>query len=339
MSEDALAEFALGRRPAMNDEARKEFRANVFQAWASKFSRCLAPGNTCEQQSIAAHSIQRSGPLSLLATAGHVYILAAQIDPDKLPQADFLLVGTRKASVFTGLCADHDNVLFSPIEKREFDPTDREQLRLHAYRAVLQETHASIESAARLQSSYLKACDLGLSDPNNPGYGAFFITSRLTAAYSTWLYKEECDRAMSGPPEVQFEHDVLCFPDTGPRIAVSALFSLDHLVFGGESARAAITVFPTNSGHTYAILSYLQEAAELIRAELTPVLASCGATQRYFFSRLILERCQNIVFAPALVGAMPPAQKSTILQFFNSTVLRNDSDFHSPLLSLFDPAE
>lgn len=319
-----------------NSDVRREFRAHAFRAWGSRFTRCLAPGNLCEQEAIAAHSIQRLGPLSLLATAGHVYMLDAPIDLDKLPRAAFTLLGIRKASVFTGLCSHHDNALFAPIEKEAFDPNNREQLRLHAYRAVLQETHASIESAVRLQSSYLKACNLGISDPNNPGPGAMSITHRLAATYETWLYKEECDRAMSSPPGFDFEHDVLFLPDTGPRIAVSALFSLDNLIVGDDIARAAITVFPTEAGDTYAILSYLPRDAAMVRAELTQLLASHGATQRYFLSRLIIERCQNVAFAPAVVDAMTPLQRSTISEFYNATTLYNDPDFQSPLLNLFE---
>src|SRR5437764_14702836 len=103
-----------------------------------------------------------------------------------------------------------------------------------------------------------------------------------------------------------------------------------------DIARAAITVFPAAEGDTYAILSYLPKDQAVVRAELTSVLHSHGVAQRYLLSRLILENCQNIAFGPALVDGMSDDQRITILDFFNRTVFRNDPDFQSPNLNLFD---
>lgn len=315
---------------------KRKLRTHIIDVWTSRLRRCLAPGNNCSSGAIAAHSIQRSGPLALLAAHGHVCVLRGPIGPQKPPAAVFKRIGVRQASVFTGLCAKHDSELFAPIERQPFDPENRLHFRLHAYRAILQETHASMETAARLQSTYQQELALGLSDSDDPSPFGIFTTQRLIACYATWLYKEQCDGAFGEAPLLDFEHDVLQLPGTGPRIAVSALFSLDHLRVQDDIARAAITVFPTVEGDTFVIISYLPKDQAIVRADLTNVLHSRGVAQRYLLSRLLLENCQNIAFAPALVDAMSIEQREIILDFFNRTVLRNDPDFQSPHLNLFD---
>lgn len=319
----------------VDSERKREFRGHAFRTWAGRLRRCLAPGNSCESNPISAHSIQRGGPLSLLAESGHVYILHAPVDPSRRPESTFRRVGLKKALVFPGLCATHDQSLFKKIETEPFDSSREEQLRLHAYRAVLQETHACMESAARLQTSYLKACDLGMLSREVLSSAGLFATERMIVAYETWLYKEAWDRAITSPATARVEYDAFFYPGLEPKIAVSALFSLDNLQVRDDVARTALTVIPTADG-THAVFAYLPHEAALVRAELNAVLASAGPTQRYHLSRLLLERCQNIAFSPRLVDAMSADQRATILHFYNSTALANDPDFQSPLLSIFD---
>ena len=107
--------------------------------------RCLHPdagASICSSNVISAHTIQRSGHLSSIASSGHVYTLLrdgnlfgqSRWDHDSPPNK----VGIREASTFRGFCGRHDNELFAPIEKEPFTGTE-EQVALLGYRAICYE--------------------------------------------------------------------------------------------------------------------------------------------------------------------------------------------------------
>lgn len=118
--------------------------ANAHQAamkMQSKKGRCLhfSDGIQCNEI-IAAHSIQKRGQLGLIAEAGHVYRLNADLSTLKetggkpLPKK----IGVNRASTFPGMCKQHDNKLFSPIDDRPLS-VDPHQVALYAYRSICRE--------------------------------------------------------------------------------------------------------------------------------------------------------------------------------------------------------
>ena len=122
--------------------------------------RCLHPNagtQACSGEFISAHTIQRSGGLSLVAREGHVYNVlkhgklmdGSRWDLDGPPAK----VGIKQASTFRGFCSRHDNELFSPIEKEPFEGTV-EQVALLGYRAIcyelfMKECMLKVDSATR----------------------------------------------------------------------------------------------------------------------------------------------------------------------------------------------
>lgn len=209
--------------------ARNSLKAHAFDTWAAPFGRCLMPPGTCNKGPVRAHSLQRQGPVRLLSIDGHVIMLCQHIYADAPPRISFERVGLRKATVFTGLCRDHDASLFRPIETDVLDLGNPEHLFLLAYRAVLRETHVCIEAATRLQSVYLKKVSLGLADANNPTRADLFVVQRLILGYETWLYKTLIDEAFQNRDFTELQHDIIDLGQTEPCIAVSSLFSLDIL--------------------------------------------------------------------------------------------------------------
>lgn len=115
---------------------------------------CLHPSaspSTCDPQIIRAHTLQRSGTLSLIARNGQVVEFMPHIPTLSKTGGKLLAkeVGVGIASTFTGFCKTHDNEFFSPIEDQEFVSTD-EQLLLLTYRSLAMEHYkkaASIEKA------------------------------------------------------------------------------------------------------------------------------------------------------------------------------------------------
>jgi len=242
------------------------------------------------------------------------------------------------ATVFTGLCAKHDSLLFRPIEHEALDVTNREHLFLLAYRAVLRETHACMEAAAKLQSTYQKQCALGLTDPNIPSRGGMFAVQRLAIAYETWLYKRDIDQAFVRGDLNVITHNVLELAQTGPCIAVSSLFSLDDVPVRDDVARVALTVLPTVDGHTYAMLGYTKRDAPAARRRLRSVLKAPAKALAYRLSRLVLDSTENIVINPPHFARFSNEKRETILHFFRSTVLTSAPEFDDPDLNLFEVA-
>lgn len=103
--------------------------------------RCLHffDGIRCNEI-ISAHSIQKSGQLSLIAEGGHVYRLNADLSTLRQTQGipHPKKIGVKKASTFVGFCKHHDNFLFEPIDNVPLEPS-KQQIALYAYRCLCRE--------------------------------------------------------------------------------------------------------------------------------------------------------------------------------------------------------
>jgi len=315
---------------------RNQLKRYAYHTLTGCFGRCIAPGVECPSEPIRAHSVQREGPLRRVSADGHVIMLRQRIDLDRGPTYDFAPVGVNKATVFTGLCREHDQRLFTAIDRQPLNRADAEQLFLYAYRAVLRETHVSIESAAKLQAVYQEKCRLGLTDPNVPTSADMFAVDRMVRAYETWLYKEMCDEALVARRYDDLVYDCIDLGETPPCIAVSSLFSIDEVQVGDDVARVALTVLDGEDDHAYGLLAYLRRDSTQAREWLEPLLRNTLKSQRYLLSRLILERCDNIVISPTVFATWSPQKREIIRDFWASTVLRNENKFDDDRLDLFE---
>src|SRR5206468_2227607 len=104
---------------------------------------CLHPRaneGACQGDIVKAHTVQRSGGLSTIASSGHVLQFDARL-ASLLKTGGALRVktiGVNKASVFTGFCAHHDASVFAPLETAPFEATPQQNFLL-AYRAICRE--------------------------------------------------------------------------------------------------------------------------------------------------------------------------------------------------------
>jgi hypothetical protein len=83
---------------------------------------CLAPDPmkvNCSGSIIRAHTVPKSGSLRQIARDGHVYSFIPSLENLIKYQGRLHpeLVGINKASTFTGFCSEHDNTIFSKVEK------------------------------------------------------------------------------------------------------------------------------------------------------------------------------------------------------------------------------
>jgi hypothetical protein len=135
---------------------RQELKSFVFGLLGQRVRRCLAPGEGCLEKAISAHSIPKSCVLNQICEDNHVVMPITRPESDLMPALEFKRVGKNKASTFTGLCAKHDNEIFQPIDRFPFDTTNVQNLFLLAFRSVLNELHAVMQSAILLQTAYQK---------------------------------------------------------------------------------------------------------------------------------------------------------------------------------------
>lgn len=120
-------------------------------------SFCCAPNgmlSQCSGKIVRAHSVPRSKGLNKIERGDHVYALIFDFySHTKIKDKGQLykLVGTRRASTFTGFCAYHDSKIFSIVENRDFE-SEPEQCLALAYRAICREFHIKY-GASRLAAS------------------------------------------------------------------------------------------------------------------------------------------------------------------------------------------
>jgi hypothetical protein len=303
-----------------------------------EFRRCLAPGMSCRCAPIRAHSIQNARILEALARDGNVITPQMRYSATAPPQITLGLEGRSRASTFTGLCADHDNRLFLDLDRGELRLTDQRQLFLLAYRAALRGTHATMRAAAMLQSNYLDGIKRGIfaGSPNDPA--GMFALSRMLLSWLAFRYLIrfwEIDAAASFD---SCKHIVLTFFECRPSFAVSSMhyWAPTAEIPGANTDLlcSTLTVFPHN-GHVVAIISYLAEHEDTVKAHLAPILTSSGGKQRLLLSQLVLRRSENVVLAPSFVDTLSQDRVRAIEAFFLRTLLDPEHVDSDDRLNLF----
>ncbi len=313
-----MGKYQLARK--VNDQANLELVNHFFKVHGISTNQCHEPTETCDQQAIRAHSIPSSTVLSRLSHDGHVVMpyLKLKVPPPSI--VSFKRVGKNNATTFSGLCAQHDNDLFQPIDDQLPDLNNKAHLFLLAYRAVLREYHAVLQNAIRFQSTYQKEIEVGLSSGNEPSNLGMIATANILNAYECYEYKRQFDHYYLSCDWSQLKHDILFLRNQTPSIAVSSLFSLDDIdVDAPKTPRVTLSVFPIRSD-VAVILSAIPEDAPFVSAYLHPLLSSEAFLQKYLLSKIILGSCDNFVIAPQYYDSMSQERKEAIEQFYVDTI-------------------
>jgi hypothetical protein len=306
-----------------------------FKTHNSRFSKCLAPGMNCDKEAIRAHSIQNSGVIDLIAVDGHVLAFRPSFSSEG-PEIEFKLVGRNHASTFTGLCNEHDTKLFIPLDTKPLDVKDREQLFLLAYRSVTRELHAVMEGAIKIQSGYMSRVERGIDPADDLSPAGMFATQHLMNSYLTYQYRaENYDKPFISGNFDAIEHDVLLLGNQLPVVAVSSLFSLDHIEVADDVARVVLNVIPMASDRTLVVFSYTPEDRRAAKPALDRVLTSQGAYQKYELSRLILSRVENVLLSPAHFNAWDQEKARRIKEAFAGTIMNQSEVPDHPAMMLF----
>jgi hypothetical protein len=313
------------------DPKRNELKRRVFELHKLSVQRCLEPSEECDLPAIRAHSIQNAITLDQLCSDGHVIMPRLKANAG----VAFESVGRNQATTFTGLCGQHDQAIFAPIDKTAIDIRNNEHLFLLAYRSVLREVHASLTAAVKLQLGFQEKVGLGLVRGDVPTPDGLRAVGHIANSYDSYLYKREFDVAYSTRKFGRIQHVRFFEGGRLPSVAVSALFSLDEIVVGDDVARVALNVFPA-AGGAMIVFSFLREHAIYIRPFLRPFKRSSGDQLLEMLSVRVLNSCENFVIAPRFWHAISDSDRSAIQDLFAESLLVDASDLGNRHITLFD---
>lgn len=306
----------------INDSLRKKM---LFSGHSSRLNRCLAPSVSCRELAIRAHSVQNGAVMARLHRNGHVKGPSPKVNKDESFSVVWQDIGRNLATTFEGFCSIHDAALFTAIDTRALDVTDREQLFLYAYRAVARELHASMEAAIKVQSTYQQRIEAGIDKGNKPEAAGMMALERMFHAHSTYVYKTELDDALTNRRYEALTHEIVRLTNQVPTVAASVFFDLDTRPNEEEAPRVALNIFPTSNDETLAIFSFTDHDAVAIREYVRDILKSDGTYQKYLLSRMLLMHAENFVIAPSIFDTWSAEKRAAILNFFLETVRFNSS--------------
>jgi hypothetical protein len=271
----------------------------------------------------------------MLQRDGKVFMPKLQLDLNSGPKVQFELTGRKQATTFTGLCGVHDPEIFAPIEKNSIDVENDIHLFLLAYKAVLKETHATMEAALKNQLAYQKKIKLELIPGDVPTPDGLRATGFLVNSYETYLYKREFDYIYLNKDFDKIRHHVIFLRSDNPTIAVNSLFtSADNVQNPSETERITLNIFPVVQG-TYVIFSYLSRHEPFVRVHLRDILQAEDYYRLYLISKLVLRNCENFVIAPEYFEAIPDESRKAMLEYFQNTLRQDLLDYEDERLYLF----
>ena len=278
-------------------------------------NRCLAP-TECPDMAIAAHSVQKSRFIKQLAEDGHVLTVKLDATARNGLTIDLRSVGVNQATTFTGLCANHDNAIFSPIEKQEIDFTNSEQLFLLAYRCTLSELHEQMVSARRVQGAYTNRVRKGIDSGSVPSQAGVKAFQRSFLAYEAYQYKCILDAALNARSFKSLRHTVIRVPTKMATVAGNSVYSVDDVDVGDSWLRVHLNVLPISQSETVVVFSYVKDASKKALRHLAPVLSSLDTADRLKLSQFIIDGCGNTVFRPSFVHSWSRTKHDAVLKYF-----------------------
>lgn len=304
----------------------------------SRLDMCLWPEQECLETAIRAHSVQNKEVLEQLCRKGHVVMPRVKLNAKKPPTFIFEEIGRNKATTFTGLCSEHDNILFKPIEACSINYQDPHHLFLLAYRAVLKEAHASRKTAIDIQVTFQEGVRKGLFPKDEPSPPGELAVDHMISAYLVEEIRKRFNAAYLDKDWTRVEHK-LAVIESSPGVAVNSMFTTGIYSKATDAAAfVTLNIFPNRStDKTIVVFSFLKENQPEAFQAFESIWSARGDYQQYELSKLILRKCENLVIAPALYDAFSDSQKKAIQCYFERNTGDNLYDTEDPNLFLFRP--
>ncbi len=251
----------------------------------------------CKKQGIKAHSISKGKILKKISTDGHVLYFNPGQHKNGIAQMTRSGIN-KKASIFPGMCAEHDNTVYTKIDTLNYTPNNLEQEFLFAMRACAREFNIRTSTNINLRTI------LNRGELNHEGkeFMKFYIENfeigtqeirQDRTRFSINYNKQRFWKIRTLTIEIKYE-----IP-----IAVSSQFKLErginneiinNLILDTNVPKMMyLTMFP-QSGKTLILLSYRKEHQESFES-LAQINQMTEKDKEIIISNIITNYCENLV--------------------------------------------
>jgi hypothetical protein len=320
----------------MNPTENPRYKGEIHRIKNTPYEKCLWHTMTCTGVPIKAHAIQNSRALASLAENGHVVMFAPELRGADF-DVPFKRIGRNLATTFTGLCSEHDTLLFRPIDTNEIDPANPEHRFLVAYRAVLKGLHAAAGSARMVQLSFQKGVELGQLAEDGPEM--MLATTQIIASMYMFEFAQCFHQAYVAGAWDQVRYETLMVPTPAPAIAASGVCLPTEA--GPAPKRQdrpflAFSIFPQN-GQLFVEFAWLPEADAIMRRATKDIVAATEDHQLYLLSKFILKYTETFTLKPSVYETFTKPQAGAITEYFLANAAGNRAEWDDPRLYLFGP--
>lgn len=319
----------------MADDPFNKLKALFFSSVGSQMNKCLERSMQCTNKAIRAHSIQNARVLDLLCEKGHVIQFKLKVNGDSPPIPEYKNVGRNQATTFSGLCSEHDRIIFEDIDTKELDHNNFRQLFLLTYRAVLRELHATMDAAVSIQGAYQKRVELGLDPKDVPSTAGKEAVFHMIKSWRTYRYKCIFDNIEDVGTYNNLVHFIRVIQTDSPTVAASVLFGVGKYTGGEDIIGVVLNIVPLDSSNTIIVFSYLRDHEPYITKEFPRLFEAEGYYFNYMVSKILLKYGENFVINPAYFSKWPQGKRDKILEYFIKTMVDSDHEEESEHLYLF----
>jgi len=300
---------------------------NDFKSLVSKMKKdarvkeCFCDNFQCTGRIIQAHSIQNNRILNRISEDGLVVKLEGADE-----NGNFIInteeIGRKIATVSTNFCGFHDDLIFKPIESKDYQKHTRNQEFLFAYRAFAKEYHVKLEVRNFQRNAMDMSTGLRKNDWKYSLTGTEIALEQLEREkliLNTSL--EECRFEILKTYIIEFHghYDV----------AASSLFSIKHDLYGNQIndiqnlkkdlKHTFLSVFPQGN-RTFVLISFYRKDQSYFSFFNDQIMKKSIAEKKVIISNLILYHVENFVISPKLWRNLSQENKDTIRQVFLKTV-------------------
>jgi hypothetical protein len=339
-----------------------EWRARLFDAVHRRLREnaarhCLGDNETCGNPTIRAHSVQCGYALEQLTNDGHVYMF--KIDAKR----GYILnrLGKRRATVFTGYCAVHDNKLFREVdfdEAHPFDPDSKRQRILLSLRAASREYWAKLNVKAlnEQMGALIRAKDTdGIRLMLNVGKieaqrlvqegvnvilpyheGTKVSLKRLRRLHQSLYTQIEQDRYhLTKTHEYIIKNTVSC--------AASSCYAPEYDLDGNpintlqlhtDVSDVVLTILPYE-GDTWVMFTYHKRHKHQLSSLFAMIDELEDDELRVTLSQMVIMHCENVAFSPEFAESLTDTEREQLCNLFGATILRAMPYSESPSVNLF----
>ncbi|QGM30152.1 hypothetical protein GI482_07080 [Bacillus sp. N3536] len=285
----------------------------------AKIKQCIHPDkDKCSEKIIKAHSIQNNRILNRLARNGNLYLI--KINPNSFEfELTFKTVGRGAATTFMGFCGHHDNLLFEPIEEKNYIG-NKQQHFLFAYRAFSFEFHKKMESLnatksiANIKPSFLENQiylerlenqELGIKDAlkqKNSFDNALLVEDYEIIETVSWIFDGTAKIAVSSGFFIEY--------DINGHVLNNLELKEEHMKL------LMFSVVPLEDDRTVVLFSWLKKDSEFYEGFREQLLSLKRVEQIQMLNNLIPAYCENTVYNPNYIDQWEENVKQEYLDVY-----------------------